>query len=229
MDFELPIYPENQAAMKKYMQNQFEFNGVKAPDHHLIERELWQSVKQLPPAEIMQFIETLYARPTREYRYVAIEMALRSVRWWEPADMEHLLTLVLEKVWWDSIDAWRKVFGEYIRLHPEQFDWVAQYFIGAENFWLRRIAITLQRSFYEKTNVAFLEEAILADIDTDEFFIQKAIGWALRNYSKENPEWVMTFVEEHELTIFAQREALKKIKQNKMFHRKHTKSSTHDN
>ncbi|BBE25285.1 hypothetical protein NFHkm12_01110 [Latilactobacillus curvatus] len=81
MDFELPIYPENQAAMKKYMQSQFEFNGVKAPDHHLIERELWQSVKQLPPAEIMQFIETLYARPTREYRYVAIEMALRSVRW----------------------------------------------------------------------------------------------------------------------------------------------------
>ncbi|MDT7015719.1 DNA alkylation repair protein [Latilactobacillus curvatus] len=53
MDFELPIYPENQAAMKKYMQSQFEFNGVKAPDHHLIERELWQSVKQLPPAEIM--------------------------------------------------------------------------------------------------------------------------------------------------------------------------------
>lgn len=70
MDFELPIYPENQAAMKKYMQSQFEFNGVKAPDRHLIERELWQSVKQLPPAEIMLFIETLYARPTREYQYV---------------------------------------------------------------------------------------------------------------------------------------------------------------
>lgn len=81
MDFELPIYPENQAAMKKYMQSQFEFNGVKAPDRHLIERELWQSVKQLSPAEIMQFIETLYAQPTREYQYVAIEMALRSVRW----------------------------------------------------------------------------------------------------------------------------------------------------
>lgn len=54
-------------------------------------------MKQLPPAEIMQFIETLYARPTREYQYVAIEMALRSVRWGEPADMEHLLTLVLKK------------------------------------------------------------------------------------------------------------------------------------
>lgn len=229
MDFELPIYPENQAAMKKYMQSQFEFNGVKAPERHLIERQLWQSVKQLPPAEIMQFIEALYARPTREYQYVAIEMARRSVRWWQPADMEQLLTLVLEKVWWDSIDAWRKVFGEYIRWHPQQFDWVAQHFKGAESFWLRRLAITLQLSFYEKTNVAFLEEVILADIDTDEFFIQKAIGWALRNYSKKNPEWVMTFVEEHDLTIFAQREALKKIKQNKMFHRKHPKSSPRDN
>lgn len=212
MNFKLPTYPENQTAMKKYMQSQFEFNGVRAPERHLIERQLWQSVKQFEPSRLMQLIDELYQQSTREYQYVAIDLALRAVRRWRRADLEHLMILIVQKSWWDSIDEWRKVFSAYVKYRPDEFDWVSHLFLGADNFWLRRIAITLQLSFYDQTDVGFLVEAITADIDTDEFFIQKAIGWALRNYGKVNPNWVVAFVASHDLMTFAQREALKNIK-----------------
>ena len=75
------------------------------------------------------------------------------------------------------------------KLHQE-VEAVFKLFEGQEDFWLRRIAITLQLGFKEQTDVALLERAIDADRSTKEFFIQKAIGWALRDYSKTNPLWV---------------------------------------
>lgn len=209
--FELPIHPENQAAMARYMQDQFTFNGVKATERHAYERDFWPAVKQLPAAELMVIIKALYAREAREYQYVAIDIAARAVRKWQRADLLQFAELVTEKTWWDSVDPWKRVFSEYIKRHPAEFEWVGQLFAQKENFWLRRVGLILQLGFKDATCIDYLQAAIETDQTTPEFFIQKAIGWALRDYAKTNPEWVIDFVDTHTLSALAKREALKQL------------------
>ena len=119
--------------------------------------------------------------------------------------------MLAEKSWWDSIDAWRKVFATWVLAHPTELKQVYAFFYQHENFWYRRVAINLQLLFKEQTDPALLAQAILADLTTEEFFIQKAIGWALRDYSKVNPDWVNNFMQQHSLSKLALREGSKYI------------------
>lgn len=209
---ELPLHPENQVAMARYMQDQFKFNGVKAPERHLLERDIWSAVKHYSATEMLALIRQLYAQEAREYQYLAIDLAVRAKRIWQLADLQDLLAVVTDKAWWDTIDIWRKLYSEYIKLHPEQFDVIWAFFAGNDNFWLRRISLILQLGFKNQTRLMHLTQAIEADQATDEFFIQKAIGWALREYAKTDADWVRQFVATHQLASLAQKEALKQIK-----------------
>lgn len=209
---ELPVHPENQVAMAQYMQNQFRFNGIKAPERHQIERAVWQVVKHYQPATLMTFIQTLYAQEPREYQYLAIDIAVRAKRIWQFTDLQTFWPLVTTKAWWDTIDIWRKVYSEYLKLHPEQFSKVGALFARQPNFWNRRISLILQLGFKNQTQLAYLEAAILFDRTTPEFFIQKAIGWALREYAKTDSDWVRGFVQTHDLSVLATNEALKKLR-----------------
>ena len=111
-----------------------------------------------------------------------------------------------------GIDAWRKVFSTWVLAHPAELEQVYRFFYQHENFWYRRVAINLQLMFKESTDTELLAQAILADLTTDEFFIQKAIGWALRDYSKVNPDWVRDFIQQHSFSKLALREGSKYIK-----------------
>ncbi|AYC71429.1 hypothetical protein D5289_05000 [Lactiplantibacillus plantarum] len=82
-------------------------------------------------------------------------------------------------------------------------------YLRATDKWVRRVGITLQLGWKERTDSQYLQTAILANQGDEDFFIQKAIGWALRDYSKVNPEWVRTFVANHALSALAQREGCK--------------------
>jgi 3-methyladenine DNA glycosylase AlkD len=108
------------------------------------------------------------------------------------------------------------VFGDYIKKHPDEKEKVFELFFKHSNFWMRRISIILQLTEKEKTDKTMLTKAILFDLETDEFFIQKAIGWSLRQYSKVNPKWVKSFVIEHNLSALAEREALKQIRKDEV-------------
>lgn len=85
---ELPLHPENQVAMARYMQDQFKFNGVKAPERHLLERDIWSAVKHYSATEMLALIRQLYAQEAREYQYLAIDLAVRAKRIWQLADLQ---------------------------------------------------------------------------------------------------------------------------------------------
>ncbi|GAA2914717.1 DNA alkylation repair protein [Enterococcus pseudoavium] len=206
-----PIQPELAEPMAHYMKDHFPFCGVKKPQRALLERPFLKESVSLPMPELIQEIFRNYRKKEREYQYYAIDLAQRNIKRFSLEDLAALLPLLGEKTWWDSIDAWRKVFSTWVLAHPADLEQVYAFFYQHENFWYRRVAINLQLMFKEQTNTALLAQAILADLKTDEFFIQKAIGWVLRDYSKVNPTWVKEFMEQHSLSKLALREGSKYI------------------
>lgn len=206
-----PKQPELAEPMARYMKNLFSFCGVKKPQRALLERPFLKESLTLPLPELIQEIFRNYHKDEREYQYYAIDLAQKNIQRFTLADLAELLPLLAEKSWWDSIDAWRKVFATWVLAHPTELKQVYAFFYQHENFWYRRVAINLQLLFKEQTDPALLAQAILADLTTEEFFIQKAIGWALRDYSKVNPDWVKNFMQQHSLSKLALREGSKYI------------------
>lgn len=102
-----------------------------------------------------------------------------------------------------------KFLGNYYRNHPTLLEIKIREWSSSDNMWLNRTAILVQLKYKESTRLDLLEHAILPHIDSTEFFIQKAIGWALRELAKTNKIWVMQFVESHTLKPLSRREALK--------------------
>ncbi|WP_137664739.1 DNA alkylation repair protein [Enterococcus hulanensis] len=206
-----PQQPELAEPMARYMKDLFPFCGVKKPQRALLERPFLKESLTLPLPELIQEIFRNYHKDEREYQYYAIDLAQKNIQRFSLADLAELLPLLAEKSWWDSIDAWRKVFATWVLAHPTELKQVYAFFYQHENFWYRRVAINLQLLFKEQTDPALLAQAILADLTTEEFFIQKAIGWALRDYSKVNPDWVKNFMQQHSLSKLALREGSKYI------------------
>lgn len=208
------IFPhqiENIGPMARYMKNLFPFCGVKKPQRALLERPYLKESLTLPMSELLEEIFRNFYKEEREYQYYAIDLAQKNIKRFSLDDLAALLPLLGEKTWWDSIDAWRKVFSTWVLAHPTEIKRVYAFFYQHENFWYRRVAINLQLMFKEQTDTELLAQAILADLTTEEFFIQKAIGWALRDYSKVNPDWVRNFMQQHSLSKLALREGSKYI------------------
>lgn len=108
-------------------------------------------------------------------------------------DLLKLERLVVFKSWWDTVDILDRVVGSLVANHPELEEVLLKWSLS-DNIWLRRVAIDHQLLRKEKTNVQLMEKILLNNLDRTEFFINKATGWALRDYSKTNPEWVARFI-----------------------------------
>lgn len=207
--FRLREQLENQAAMAAYMKDHFSFLGVRAPARKEQSKELIRSSKEISLEELFIWIDFLYQKSGREYQYVAIDVAIANVKRFSLEDISYLAHYVMEKSWWDSVDSWRKLFGDYVVLHQVDKEAVFGLFYKHPNFWMRRIAILLQLTEKATLNQELLKKAIVFDQKTDEFFIQKAIGWALRSYSKTNPQWVKAMIANYQLSPLAIREGSK--------------------
>lgn len=209
--FVLTGVENNKQPMARYMKNQFQFVGTKSPERKAQSRALIKQSKQLPISELLQLVTQLYQRTEREYQYVAIDVSVANVRRLNLQTLQSFTKFVPQKTWWDSVDSWRKLFGDYVRYHPDEKKIVFNWFFKNENFWMRRISILLQLLEKNSVDQQLLTQAIEYDITTNEFFIQKAIGWALRDYSKTNPQWVTDFISTHQLTKLAKTEGSKYI------------------
>lgn len=207
---ELIQNPAKQEAMEKYMKKQFSFAGVSAPLRKSQSKEMLKESKSWSTKEVLSEVKRYYALEKREYQYVAIDLLQQNIKRITYEELASLFYLVTEKAWWDSVDSLRAVISRWCLLNPERFEQVFQYFTASKNFWNRRVAINLQLGYKEKTQTDNLQAAIIQDSDTNEFFIQKAIGWSLRDYSKSNPAWVKNFISEtHNLSPLAIREGSK--------------------
>ncbi|KRL55468.1 DNA alkylation repair protein [Paucilactobacillus oligofermentans DSM 15707 = LMG 22743] len=199
----------SKTGMEKYMRNQFPFVGVPKPERVNQTKSYIKQSKIVPVDELIETINELYYRREREYKYLAIDLIQANYQRFTFENMVVIAQYFQEKPWWETVDTLRVPFGKYMLLHPEITAKIFNIFSGNDDFWMRRVAITMQLSFKEKTDTKILTEMILPDRATDEFFIQKAIGWALRDYSKINPDWVRKFIEKNELSKLAVREGSK--------------------
>ncbi|MNF47972.1 DNA alkylation repair enzyme [compost metagenome] len=120
--------------------------------------------------------------------------------------------MIITNSWWDSVDTIAKyILGEYLLEFPLETDSIIGRFSNSENMWLKRSAILFQLGYKEKTNFELLKAICEKHKSSTEFFIQKAIGWALREYGKTNPEAVREFVHNSDFKPLSKKEALKNI------------------
>ncbi|WP_047999905.1 DNA alkylation repair protein [Lactiplantibacillus herbarum] len=204
----LPKHPENQAPMARYMRDQFQFLGVRSTERRELLRPISRQSKTLDEKTLQDWLAFYYQQPYREYQYVAIDLAFANIKRLTPQQYQWCYQQVTVTPWWDSVDAWRKVLSTYV-FKQDALEELGPAFLTADNLWLRRISIILQLGRKMQTDEDYLRTAILNNQSNDEFFIQKAIGWALRDYSKTNPEWVREFFATVPLSKLAQREGQK--------------------
>lgn len=194
--------------MAAYMRNQFTFLGISATDRKLICKDFYKAIKG--QAIDWKFVFDCWDCPYRELQYVAIGYLTVLKKKLIPADISSIQQLAQTKSWWDTIDGLDKLMGEIASNYPETKVILIQWSIS-EDFWLRRIAIDHQLLRKHETDTELLQLILENNLNQSEFFINKAIGWSLRDYSKVNPEWVKKFINEHRegLSALSIREASK--------------------
>jgi 3-methyladenine DNA glycosylase AlkD len=205
--------PENAFAMAKYMKNNFPFFGIKTEERRRIFKEIWKQNKQEVTANARAIALELYTKPKREFQYCAIEILIKELKGnYIKEDIQLIEKLILNNSWWDSVDTIAKyILGEYLLEFPLETKNVIERFSKSDDMWLNRSAILFQLGYKQKTNPDFLFSECLKQSHSKEFFIQKAIGWALREYAKSNPEDVQEFLKTNTLKPLSKKEALKNM------------------
>ena len=201
--------PGRRAAMTAYMRNQFEFLGIGTPARRAATKVLYRSMRSNSSDKLIELAQALWDYPAREYQYAAIDLLAMHANKLDIQHLPFLLGLVQSKSWWDTVDAIASVIGKVLRYRHDGMDQA----IGDENMWVRRVAILHQLGWRDKTDQAMLFSYSLQRAHEREFFIQKAIGWALRDYAHHNPEAVREFTsaEKARLSPLSYREANKHL------------------
>ncbi len=205
---------ENAASMTEYMRDRYIYFGVKAPERKAILKTIIDQYKsQLDRPVVIQIVRELYNHPERELHYCAVELITRFLKKkFLREDISLIQFLITTHSWWDTVDMIAKHhLGGYLRIYPEETSQVITSFSDTNDLWLNRSAILFQLDYKTATDTTLLFSLCLKHKDTGEFFINKAIGWALREYSKTNPEAIITFVSENCLAPLSEQEALRKI------------------
>ena len=186
---------EQAQRMSKYMLNKFEYIGIKTPERRKIFKNFFKEYKNEEKID-WEFVNKCWENKYREFQYVGADYLKNMKDKLTIDDIPKLKQLILEKSWWDTIDNLDMTIGT-LALKDSNVNKILMEWSLDENIWLRRIAIDHQLLRKEKTNTELLEKILKNNLGQAEFFINKAIGWALRDYSKTNPEWVKTFIEEN--------------------------------
>ncbi|MCF6464819.1 DNA alkylation repair protein [Clostridium sp. Cult2] len=201
---------EQAIPMAKYMKNKFPFLGLKKPERAALSKEFLKARRKDTRVD-WDLIFKCYDMPEREFQYLAIDYMEKVKKLFTPNDMENIEKLLTTKSWWDSVDAINKIVGYIAMEYPEVKEDIILKWMKSDNIWLNRVSIIFQLKYKEKTDTEFLSKAILHNSQTNEFFINKAIGWALREYSKTHKEWVKNFIDNYTLHPLSVREGSKYI------------------
>ena len=186
---------EQAQKMSKYMLNKFEYIGIKTPERRKIFKNFFKEYKNEEKID-WEFVNKCWKNKHREFQYIAADYLKNMKDKLTIDDIPKLKQLVLEKSWWDTIDNLDMTIGA-LALKDSNVNKILLEWSLDENIWLRRIAIDHQLLRKDKTNTELLSKILKNNLGQTEFFINKAIGWALRDYSKTNPEWVRNFIEEN--------------------------------
>lgn len=203
--------PEIAVPQAKYMKNKFQFLGIKSPERKAVFKEVLK--EQGMPKRVWEVVNSLWEQEEREFQYCAIELLSKyAKKKMQESDIEKMETLITTKSWWDSVDGFSSIVGNYFLQYPEYKKDITSKWLKSENIWLIRMAIIFQLSYKSKTDTELLYSNILEVAHHKDFFVRKGIGWALRQYAKTNPMEVDAFVVEHDnvLSNLSKKEALKR-------------------
>jgi 3-methyladenine DNA glycosylase AlkD len=187
--------PERAVGMSAYMRDQFPFLGMQKPVRADLCKPFMQATKKEGHVN-WDVVDVLWSKPEREFQYVAMEyvVLLRDSLKYE--DLGKIKSLIMCKSWWDTVDSFPKPVSHIVQTNPvarqTMIDWSQD-----ADFWVRRSAIIHQLPLRDATDTDLLETTILNNLGQREFFINKAIGWSLREYSKTNAAWVRAFIDRH--------------------------------
>jgi len=213
--FEKNKNPDNAIQMKSYMRDKFEFYGIQATERREISRHLLRMENRPPKSKLDKVIKKLWSEEKRELHYFVLDLMQRYQKKYKVEDIGLMEYMVFNNSWWDTVDITaKKIIGSYLKIYPEYKIEYVDKWIKSDNIWLQRTAILFQLGYKEETDQKLLFKIIERLKDIDEFFIQKAIGWALRAYSYKKPEVVKAYIKNNELSNLSTREGLKAIKRN---------------
>lgn len=208
------------AWMQSYMRNQFDFFGIPAPARRGVQK-IWfrKYMTHVSTDVVVDVIRELFTLRQREFQYTAIDLLSKKSHILPDERMREILeTCITTKPWWDTVDILAtQIAGKWLYEHEELKKEVSTAWLNSDHIWLMRTALIFQLKYKTKTDFELLRQCILTTAGHKNFFIQKAIGWALREYSKTYPNRVHTFVTQHQagLSNLAKREALRWIDRKK--------------
>ncbi len=211
--YEQNANPEQAEPMSRYMRNQFEYLGIKTPQSAALMRGFIKAHGLPPVVELNAIVRDLWSLPQREFQYAAMSLAGRLEKKVEPEFITTIEYLITTKSWWDTVDALAgHAVGNQFKRFPDVREKYLKKWRKSDNFWLRRTTLLFQLGYKKETDFDLLCELVKENLGSDEFFINKAIGWALRQYAHTNPAPVKKFVKAtKELHPLSRREALKNI------------------
>lgn len=204
--------PEKGVNMAKYLKNKFPCFGIKAPIRNKIQRKWFNEIKS-ENFNHWDVVYELWDLEHREYQYIAIDYLKRlPKKAFHKDDYKYFEELITSKSWWDSVDSIAcNPVGVYFQQFPEMIDQIITEWRNSDNMWLNRTCLIFQMKYKDDVDFELLKDLIIQYQDVKEFFIQKAIGWSLRQYSKFNPDGVREFMKEIDLQGLAYREGSKYV------------------
>ena len=204
--------PAQAGPMKKYMRDQFEYLGIKSPQLGELMKE-FIAANGLPPIRDLDVIlRDLWLLPQREFQYAATGFLSRAEKELPAKLIKTIEYMIVTKSWWDTVDT---ISGGPLGVHFRRFPDVREKYLAkwraSDNFWLRRATILFQLNYKKETDFKLLTEIIRENLGSKEFFINKAIGWSLRQYARVDPQAVKKFVNSTPLHPLSRREAMKHL------------------
>ncbi len=204
--------PAKAAPMAKYMRNLFPFHGVQSPQRRALARSLYRELGLPEGAALKTLCRLCFREEAREIHYFACELLARQVKRLDLSFLELVEELIQTKSWWDTVDILApRVAGPLLLRLPEGLDRYPERWIRTDNLWLQRAALIYQLKYKKKTDAERLFRYIRRTLGSGEFFVEKAAGWALRQYARVEPGAVLRFAETTDLPPLTRREGLKHL------------------
>jgi len=212
--FEQNANPAQAVPMQKYMRDQFEYLGIKTPQNAALQKEFFREHGYPEVSELDTVLRDLWALPQREFQYVAVGLLGKFQKQLPANFIQTIEYLIVTKSWWDTVDS---IAGGTVGVHFQRFPVVREKYLAkwraSDNFWLRRAALLFQLNYKKETDFDLLSEIIRENLGSQEFFINKAIGWSLRQYARVDPQAVKKFVKSTPLHPLSRREAMKHLEE----------------